>query len=243
MTPEQKKKWQKAISPLDYLDWHALTLDGVRESTERLVGLGAPGWATKTRASVLTCQLRLAHLTEARWLPLFALHSEVALAGLQVLYPNQEEGAPVYGRVLKHFLHHALWPFAYWPEIAEVCRLCALPETPQKEFSEASMVLTRVGKRTLFRKTKLDPRRNQYAFETYCLVEIAGPILYHDPETWWKEGGYDLGSRLFRMYRPDPLHGEQCKELRRTGPAKPLADLFLTALEAECPPPDWLPAI
>lgn len=105
MTREQNEEWQAAIPPLDYLDFHALSAEGLQKSAERLSGRGVPGWAWKLRFSLMDWG---SDSMEA-WCPGFAIRSETALVGIQILNRGHDL-TPIYQRVFVRFFQEGLHP-------------------------------------------------------------------------------------------------------------------------------------
>lgn len=100
MTSEQNEQWKSAIKPLDYLDHYALSDRGLAEARKRLMSWGVPIWAVEFRTRFL---LHSGIKPMALWMPEFALRSEVAMIGIQILYlqpySSEAETEEVYQRV------------------------------------------------------------------------------------------------------------------------------------------------
>ncbi|MGC4043237.1 MAG: hypothetical protein QM758_05490 [Armatimonas sp.] len=237
MTPEQNEQWRQAINPLDYLDFHAISYEGVEESTARLRELGAPGWTTRTRFTLLTSVPKSPALPDCSLLfPEFALRSEVALVGLQLLYPDQAEAAVVYQRILKLFLHNALLPLAVLPEIERFCQLCANPNSTRQEWEALG------AEKTSFSKLYY---RHEDWWGAAKIHEGACWFLYYQQEDGWEATHHDFGAMLLLVYgKPLELMWRDFLSKQREGiPIHSLTTHFLNALETECPPPDWLPLL
>lgn len=236
MTPEQEEQWRTAINPLDYLDFHALSETGLRASARRLrKDNSAPGWAIMGRRYCIV----QAWEEGKSWVPQFALRSEVAMAGLALLYPQWDARALLYRRLLLDFLYLALAPFAENLEPLDGVRdLCLLSSTEEQTWKERQLLLRRVHSAY---KRSLD---------LYCLhvadrcIGILRRILFPPPEKWWKDSGLYLVDHLAWLYKQRTEYGSFARSkrasLREQNPYHPVANAFLAALEAKCPPPDWL---
>ncbi|MGC4043158.1 MAG: hypothetical protein QM758_05095 [Armatimonas sp.] len=235
MTPEQNKQWKQAIlgdgSESPYEHWKALYAVAAllpepigflqkawRESEERLAGWGVPGWARE-------CRTRCAYQSwedsahDSGWVPEFALRSETALLGLQLLYPSERAQFDAYQRVLLRFVHKVLEPFVLWV---------------------------------------LEQNRSGYqheidVYEQYARL-IAEPSLLQVENTDWMLYLFDLHDDAMRQI----WSGSQfvdlkffflkltdryrlCTKETSDNYTDLIAQAYLAALEAECPPPDWLP--
>ena len=108
MTPEQNEQWRRAINPLDYLDFHALSGEGLREAASRLRQRGVPDRAIQTREWLLSP----GEEEMETWKPDFGLRSECALIGAAILSPTRAEA--LFRRIFVRFAYEALRPFVEW---------------------------------------------------------------------------------------------------------------------------------
>lgn len=106
VTPEQNEEWLSAIPLLDYSDLHALTEKGLQQSAGRLIRGKVPSWAVLLREKLIANAWPY-----YSWVPDFALRSEVALIGLQLLYPDKFDAGQIYRNVRLRLIHEALRPF------------------------------------------------------------------------------------------------------------------------------------
>lgn len=240
MTSEQNEKWQKSINVLDYLDHHALNLEVLAATQKRIKGRrGAPGWALELRRRCIA----QGWTKWENWVPEFALRSEVAMVGLTLLHPKPEERVSLYRCLLGDFINRALVPFADNLEpIGRLRDLCLACNTTQEQWNNQQRQIqqwrlvssSRIRTMPEDRTALYEDHRLQFA--ALC-VEIARFIQLYGPEEWWLTGGTNLVSGIFFLHR---RRIELFPEAADEGAYRPVADAFLAALEAECPPPNWL---
>ena len=244
MTPEQDEQWQAAINPLDYLDYHALSLQGREESTARLAAQGVPGWAAQLRIYLIS---RDSDQMES-WQPRFGLHSEAALIGIQIQYPYDADLVPVYQRLFVRFVAEALRPLAEWgraqndlwrvsyPPLVALYEHCVTLSLDREEWAWLE---------TLFQSLS-EKRKSYHAYflalelltATRYLLDTEAQLPRDDPKRinlkkilWYLNALHQWRSAIEarEAFSEDASHNEL------------IASAYLTALEAECPPPDWLP--
>ncbi len=110
MLLEQIEQWKQAVLPiaLEIREGHGLTDDALAESFDRLENWEVPGWAAELRISLLRSG------DSEPWCPNFAIRSEAALFGIQILHDNEPYLWPVYQRLFVRFVAEALRPFVEW---------------------------------------------------------------------------------------------------------------------------------
>lgn len=264
MTLEQNERWKKAIQPLDYLDFHALSHTGLQETAQRLASWGAPGWAIQLRESLVAMSLAPLKPLERRneivlegWHPTFGLRSEVALLGIQIFHPDAQKRQDIYSRVLARFALEAIHPFIEYAQrsspvlqegykpIAELSVFFAwflapppkdfpdVPHFPQEPMDESSREKVEIywarymGNHLLKEACTILGFRGEavpHAWTNTRKDSIDHAIIYLNRQHQWRMGGAENNKYLANF-------------------TEPIADAFLTALEAECPPPDWLPRV
>lgn len=240
MTPEQNEQWKAAIQPLDYLDFHALSPEGLERFKRRTKARkSAPGWAVYTRNHFVSDGWQLAQ----PWVPEFALHSEAAMFGLRFLYPEFSDRAELYSRLLLDFLHRVMANVPVdLPELQELHKLSGLTDFSKDEWKALELGLRK--RRVEFSGS---PAKYAYLGVSLACVGAVQNICCSAPEQWWDREVFGLSTKLTFLFdvRKDEclVPADRLAELRRTGPMQPVATAFLAALEAECPPPDWLPTI
>ncbi|MGC4042419.1 MAG: hypothetical protein QM758_01290 [Armatimonas sp.] len=248
MTPEESEQWQQAINPLDYLDHYATSWTGLRESTERLLGLGVPNWAAESRKFCMTQGMYAKEI----WISEFAFRSEVALVGLQVLYPDSGERHQVHGRVLLRFLQEAFTPFAAWTldggrrrrhtfgalvTLVEICGCAEMPDPAEWQKLDDEMPFEVGG-------IKLAPvqRRETSGCLLTCslCVMFARKYLFEGKDIQSVPLEYDPAHRIIDVYSDRKPGIQVCQSQGIPNVTEFVANAFLTALESECPAPKWL---
>lgn len=232
MTSEQNKQWQKSINPLDYLDFHIYSQEGLDKFERRMkVRKRAPGWAVQARNRFVFDGFQRTQ----PWVLQFALRSEVAMVGVPLLYPEFEERASLYRKLMLDFLHRALIAAPVeLPELETLCTLCIAPDFSDEEWAD----LRRVIRKRLAEFTGYPAERVSLVVTQDCIDAVRS---YR--EDWWPIEVFALPAKLTWLHeaRADSaLPAYQLEEMRRIGAIQPVADAFLTALEAECPTPDWI---
>ncbi|MGC4043457.1 MAG: hypothetical protein QM758_06600 [Armatimonas sp.] len=263
MTSEQSAQWKDAIEPLDYLDFHAVTLAGLQETAQRLASWGAPGWAIQLRESLIDLPTSPVMILQQRdevdlkmWHPRFALRSEVALIGIQIFYPSTYELEVVYSRVLARFALEALRPFVEYAQTTspalqegyrQVMELTSFFEwllmPPPKDFPDLPhFPLMSIDYSSPESMEIYGARR----MGNYLLQEVCSILGFREEATrhTWTSlrtvsikvliGNFNSQHR----WRAGGLGGEVREDV--SSYAELVADAFLVALESECPPPDWL---
>lgn len=258
MTQEQNEQWQRAFPTQDYLGSYALSKKGLEAATERLQRSGVPDWAVRLRNNLIS----EGQAVREPWVPQFALRSEASMLGLQLLYSDGLErfgGDWVSIHVRLRFLHEVLRPFVEYAEqldneqrallrscyqpLIQVYRITDFVDIPPeghifKEVLERAKELwlrlddnsedleSAEGKDALQLSWKLteewDPRRRD--------IDTVRLSLYRQHHWRLGKDPHDQSARL-EYHHPKQRYQHF------------LATAFLTALEAECPPPDWLPRI
>ncbi|MGC4043315.1 MAG: hypothetical protein QM758_05890 [Armatimonas sp.] len=243
MTPEQAEQWRSAINPLDYFDFHAVSAQGLRESTERLQEWGVPGWAIQLRGDLAASGWKKNEL----WVPEFALRSEVALVGIQVLHRGTNP-APVYRQLFVRFVGKALRPIVEWvlerndSRLEGYTPLIALQAQCEKGDRSDKEGWNALGR--LFKSVSEDREIFDAYFLALELVSVTRYLLDTSAEFPWES------SRLINIEKIVGRLNQQhqwrldgkAEERYADGPNHRglIAQAYLAALEAECPPPDWL---
>ncbi|MGC4043318.1 MAG: hypothetical protein QM758_05905 [Armatimonas sp.] len=252
MDSETQERWKEAINPLDYLDWYALSEAGLRESAKRLAGWRVPDWAIQLRTAIISEGWH----TSQSWVPDFALRSEVALIGLQILHPDKFDAGQIYRCVRLRFLHEALKPFVEYAEqlVSEhkdVLRTCYLPLLELHQVTEFTNTPPAGAAFQVIQDDTTERRKwlNRYA-DDLGLQEGRDAV---DLATDLAQLGAKKSSAVFGIC--DSLNrqhhwrqGQNPEELCHTLETIDLINIhyrligtaFLTALESECPAPDWL---
>ncbi|MGC4043238.1 MAG: hypothetical protein QM758_05495 [Armatimonas sp.] len=265
MTQEQNEQWQQAINPLDYLDFHALSTEGLSASYARLTSLPVPAWGCELRT--LLIGLDWSDKKKEARVPEFALRSEVALVGLAVGNPSPAEAEAVYHRLLVRFVWETLHPFVEYAQQADryrkdgykpLVKLHQLCECFDKEGGAMRWPrhLEPFSKRVLnpflerisgtFDKTgeqeihsARDLSYKLHGTLTSILrskVSIQGELPY----PWGVTGLVgNLVGQHDQIQCNDPNYGETSADTY----TYLIASAYLAALEAQCPPPDWLPTL
>lgn len=248
MTPEQNRRWRKSVNLLNYLDFHTFSPEGLEAFEKHLrADRGAPGWAIQARSSCISRGFTALQ----PWVLDFALRSEVALVGLKILYPEKEKRIDLYRRLLPDFLNRALASLAEdYPLLQELRSLLSTHQQEELLLAQQRKTLEdrRFGLslRDTFGEPGSDPAQQyvlRIAGECTELVRLAS---FADPLQWWGRGGLKLANQLIDCYderiKFGGFSGSRLERLQELGIYPPVTDAFLTALEAECPPPDWLPS-
>lgn len=268
LTPEQNEQWKSTILA-DGLEsygeqWQALAVFAallpesavplhhlLQKSEERLAELGVPGWAIQLRGHCVQQGWK----ARETWGPEFALHSEAALTGVQLHYPANGARVGVYRRVLLRFFHEALTPIVKLAKegddrqrngyqllirVHELCQ-CLLAQ-PYNPAGVNYAAWTKARK-------EADPEGDQYLDEIVVSLDL-GIIMLGEwqhivffPEcwqAWWNQSHHKEVGKLVKYL--NWLYRQWEKEKPHvTFDSKWIADAYLTALESECPAPDWLP--
>ncbi|MGC4043456.1 MAG: hypothetical protein QM758_06595 [Armatimonas sp.] len=208
-------------------------------------------WAQDMWMSLLT--YRSDQITTP-WIARFALRSQAALIGIQITTPDNIDRDALYQRIYVRFIQETLHPFVDWvktmqsgdarynaykPVIALYCACEGF--TGPADAAE--------WRRLHQRLSNLARAEGFEAFKAWQLAEslLNGIIVRLNLEKampssfvfFWKPFTvlYPLNRqhqwRLDGQEGKTPLDGSYSIEL--------IADAFLVALEAKCPPPDWLP--
>lgn len=241
LTSEQNEQWKRAINPLDHVDFHALSDDGIEAFRKRFdTGKRAPSWALTVRSHCIYEGRREAEA----WVPEFAWRSEVAMAGVTILYPHPEDRVDFYRSLLVDFLHRVLAPLVEdYPTLRGLHELLGNREQQEPLLSEQLRAIEE--KRLEIASLK---EWNDYTSAYGSALSMAEAIIkmltliYFDPSQKWRtRGGLALANSLtvVHTFRIECLESLS-EDFPYQSPYQPVADAFLAALEAECPPPDWL---
>ncbi len=250
MTSEQMKQWQKAIALLDYSDFYALTQAGLQESAERFARRNVPLWIVQLREHLIAP----GWAERQTWVPAFALRSEVAMVGLSLVYPNLAGSPLAWQRTLLGFLQQALQPLVEWVE-------SDAPQTPPASWVDDSRDQRRRDYDPLvqiYRLGSADPlsldtqhweivRQDIYLYQDYATsphskgalslaaacIRLAQTILSGSENQFHSSLVSKLIAQLTRQY-------QWCPASRERNATEQVALAYLAALEAECPPPDWV---
>ncbi|MGC4043458.1 MAG: hypothetical protein QM758_06605 [Armatimonas sp.] len=272
LTPEQNKQWRQAILPsathLTEERWRAerafLVLLPPEKQFEReeailggkaLTNLGVPIWARRLRYAIL--HWRPDHLADS-WITRFLLRSQAALIGIQLSTATPAQRDRSYQRVFVRFVHEALRPFAEWasqPQLEATRRkayqplinlytLCdgftppADPEPWRLLFEDLSLLSENRGLPERRQALTLTSDLLRRTLARLSLDQIAPRPVMIRP-TWSTHTLFALNRQ--HQWRLDGQGGESYE----TGAnyTELIADAYITALEAECPSPDWLPQV
>lgn len=256
MTREQNEEWQAAINPLDYLDFHAVSWEGQREAAERLVNWGVPAWAILLRNELISG----GWYEEEWWVPKFALRSEIALVGLQILYPYSVATERIQQQVFVRFVEEALWPFVehsqqagpYLQEgYAPLVELYALCGQYHRYNYPSRFPWPRV--RELFPQRELDTHQPE-SREIFLADSLGRQLLQtleqrEDPDDkryWDSKSVLDIERLVESLNEQHQWRNAVASGYSHpdgTNYGKRVASAFLMALEAWCPAPDWLPNV
>ncbi|MGC4043616.1 MAG: hypothetical protein QM758_07400 [Armatimonas sp.] len=270
MTPEQNEQWRRTILPLtDHLtgdEWVAeramVALLPAKERVRRFIFIfgevqlanwDVPSWAREMRLAILIW--RLDHVTEP-WAMRFALRSVAALTGIQITTPGEAEQVLMFQRIFARFAQEVLRPFVEWVrqmQIGEARRDNYKPIMTLYDAYEG--FIPPAGEEPWFslyvNLSGMDEQGNRS--EMHDCLRLAQVLLGNtliqfnlvhlfstDPPTW---NPYSITYAINRQHQCRLMTNEG--DLYDDGPdyTEPIAQAFLTALEAECPPPDWLPRI
>lgn len=246
MTLEQNEAWHKAILekyPLekwsDYRNATSTLASMMPKAEYRAFLKGClelpfhtwdiPGWAVELRNVSIGWSLTVPEPWEEPWLFDFALRSEVALVGLQFRHPTQKARVEAYRRLLIDFLTRGSKIFVDWMEAEDdegklvYHDIAALYEL----IHGLSVPRRKVLQRFLECRDPAQLKPRYRKLHSYRLLEILHTVLFQEPEQWWNTPDMDLARRFLELLpwdiEPDFLF-----------------QAYLSALEAECPPPDWI---
>lgn len=248
MTPEQKREWQEAISPLDYLDFHALTNDGRKATVGRLLGQGVPTWAVELRSWCLSN----GWVKHETWVPEFGLRSETALVGLQLAYPYSWDRDSVYQNVFVLFLCQALRPLVEWVNsgkerrqiacwnLIEVFERCEefLIRPGVAGWPDYDSVLELKGYSSFEPETKIVETARTLGQEIHSEMRVVFGLVENRPRPLRLV--LDQFDYVYQLQRDGHGEAPQWYGQRNATYTHEIARAYLTALETECPAPDWL---
>lgn len=233
--------WQTDVMSvvLGVLDWHELTEEGLEKSTRRLKRLHAPYWLEKFRRA---CIERMQRGGSVAYLPTFVIRCETAIVGICLYYRTEDACRIVYRRALFRFLREVLQPFAEWAESDSEQRrtdyrflsaiYAACESTDRARTSPWPELMEKIQEE---RKQELSLERdNAMSAASACIEAFFGAsyTIIADVPAYMVE-------MLERQHKwrvdGDPDSPQDYTEL--------VAQAFLTAIEAECPEPEWMPRI
>ncbi|MGC4043159.1 MAG: hypothetical protein QM758_05100 [Armatimonas sp.] len=258
MIPEQSEQWRAAINPLDYLDFHALSEEGLRESEIRLENWGVEAWAILFRTLLIT--LGWKRKDKGTWVPRFALRSETALIGLQIRYPAQIDTESVYQYIFVRFVAEALRPFVEYASktdrrrrkgyesVVKLYRLCERYETRGKALKWPKHLEPFYKRMPIpgwrLQAGKPETREVYWArhMSQNWFKAITNTLNPDTPRYWDMSSGWLTATltHLLDMQYKWIFEGQLDNEPHYTDL---IATAYLKALESECPPPNWLPDI
>lgn len=250
MIPELDQEWRQAILPMAFgvMEGYEFTDQGLWESAGRLDSRGVPAWATRLR----NCLLSWGSEQVEPWYPDFAIRSEAALVGIQLIASTDRERKRISQRLFARFVTEALRPFVDWVRQRNDQRqggyrpLITLYERCERFTSPA-----RVKEWNRLWVTFEDLVGYQQMEELFHAMDLGLDLLrelraisYPETHRRWKSMGSTavegIVARLNRQHqwRLDGNAGKTFAD----GPnyTELVAAAFLIALEAECPTPDWL---
>lgn len=255
MTPEQNAEWLARIDLQEHQDSRAVSAAGLMGCSARLTRRGVPFWALRFREDLAN----LGQAAGGEWVPDFALRSEVALVGLQLLYPDPTEAEPVYRRTYIRFVAELLLPVVEWVARGDgrrqlACKKLLALQGQCEKFTGLFEPEDWYELDYLYGRPRDDVRFDNEAeswLATHAQAlgqEIFGELRLilemspsrHVPVRAWIERADYVYQLLQGSTQPRSDWGNG---RRTTVHAETLARCFLAPLEAECPPPDWLPVI
>ncbi|MGC4043317.1 MAG: hypothetical protein QM758_05900 [Armatimonas sp.] len=216
-------------------------------STERLMVRDIPRWAIELRSECIN----RGYWPEAATFE-FLLRSEIALIGLELSHPTKDAQATAYRRLLLSFFYNALEPFVEWVEQQR--------ETTRREYCDFVDLYDFLdGLDTLPSQEEWDAKERTMNYQKnveivsstsrqHCqrLLEIARLVLFKDPDIWWRTTDTDLALRFLEMHArsgpilPVGISRRPAYRIFFDNDVEIVTTAYLAALEAECPPPDWL---
>ncbi len=269
MTPEQNEAWQRAVMrayPAPTPDGQECTLEQwqehrraesavlpllpwpesirflesrVKTSAEHLRDWQLPDW-------VLDIRDRWAFESISHQGATFTLRCDTALIGMQLRYPTRDAKADAYQRLLIGYLSRALRPLIEQTEASndtelrhdfegyhQICLLCesdGLYWDQERWLEIRTNFASGSSRRHLTNKSRA--KRLVEAF-----VILAQRVLFQIEEPVDEDGPRNpMSTSTLMFYLPwEYLMAELYRHF--------MGQAFLTALESECPPPDWLPRI
>lgn len=201
--------------------------DQVQSSIIRLTGWGIPLW-------ILDFRNRWVTMHNQPWGREFTFRTEVALVGLQFLYLAQDARTEAYRRVVLGFVLGALRPLVDHAEasqeyagLLQICQLCesdGLYMAPQRWRD----IHNRFGSHVVETPAKT---RAKSLVDDFIRIACSGLFQPDTPQDRNVTGVilFHLGKEYQSCFRKDRAQTDR------------IVQAFLNALEAECPPPDWLP--
>lgn len=233
------EKWKAAVMPvaLDVMDGYALTWEGRAEAYGRLKALQVPAWAISLHGTYLSdLQKEQMHL-----LPRFLIGCETAMVGLSLTYPQSERLDAVYKNVLFRLLQEAIGLLTAWVEGTDDAsmrknydlffQLHALCSSIQPPFEVAPWdeLILRSSKRARFARQ----REIRSLVNTGARLGRGIRFEKNHAHSSLTDMFLSLLECQYRWLRTGRYYGEESY-------IHLFAQVFLAALEAECPPPEWL---
>ncbi|MGC4043281.1 MAG: hypothetical protein QM758_05715 [Armatimonas sp.] len=261
LTPRQEDEWRSSIPLLDYMDFYALSSEGLQESNSRLATRAVPKWATELRGDLINQGWLKKQEDQGAWVPEFALRSEVALTGIAITYPYYTEAEQVYERLFIRFVTEALRPFVvhaaqsvryrrrgYQP-LVKLYHLCERYSTmdgallwPKYLESYPKRVWDNIEARLhRWRPHSWTPEEREIGWASHTSQSLLGAITSLNTDAplpllfeW------DIRSLIqdLETLHTWTIEGTGGIERRHTDL---VAAAYLVALQSECPPPNWLP--
>ncbi|MGC4043271.1 MAG: hypothetical protein QM758_05660 [Armatimonas sp.] len=279
MTSEQNKQWQKAILPMalgfsEESRAAERTFATLLPRTERytrsvkllergdhLTNWGVPYWATDLRSTLIFFEFE--SLEPWHWE--FAIRSETALVGVQILNPNDKNRLPIYQRIFVRFVAEVLRPMVeyahpivgyrqrgYKPlgKLYELCEEFTPPGNakdwpePDHLFPPETVLVQsyEVGGAETYNVA----RAGHYALtEIRSIFDTGDGVIKESIECSdaWEQTSFlhDMTVCVNLMHRWRMGIDADSEAYVLNVYTEPMAQAYLAALEAECPPPDWLP--
>ncbi|MGC4043279.1 MAG: hypothetical protein QM758_05705 [Armatimonas sp.] len=242
LPPELDARWRELIMPIapGILDSHEFSRQGMGQMVSRLKDFEVAPWIIQMRCT-LTERLEAAH---SPYLPIFALRCEAALVGIFLIHPEPESRKRFYMNLMKRFLQEALHPLIEravatgdprkrrdYQILVKIYRLCDSAEKlivggNWSDLAEDAYQYKRMN----------NPPEIKGVFELAVTCTRVAAIFLN-PDFFVLPVLYHLIRELAQQHRWQ-LEGV---EDSATDYTPMVAEAFLTPLEAECPPPDWLP--
>lgn len=257
-----EERWKAAMMPVALGvigDQYEFTEEGMQESVKRLTQLGVPGWASHLRIALLSWNEKPWEPWGPEyilpWHPRFAIRSETALVGIQLLTPQLQDLKQTYQRLFIGFLAETLRPFMTFAQqsgkyrqgnyrvlndLFELCDRFAFTTrpAPQGEWD----ALWERSESKVFAYADEEPH---VLVVTEAMLTVARSLLDpNDAVPWTNSRAGALGSIIegvTRQYQWRVKGYGSSDYLHTVLYAQLLADAYVAALEAIRPPPDWLP--
>lgn len=226
---------------LGVIEGHEYTEAGLDEADSRLAQWQVASWTIAVRRS---CIQQMAQ-ESSPYLPTFVVGCEVALVGLSLLPPEPGAGGVLYNTLFRRFIPEAFLPLLKRMETAsdprlrrdyqpliQICRLCNSPALSASKRRWTSL-----------ESDMLQYRRANQPPEIAALHELISTTIFlaqyilTRPESPTPRAMMPKLIRALSVQHQWQLHGNLDS---KSGYTHLTAQAFLTALETQCPAPDWI---